>query len=299
MQTLQPGAELATIRHHTRDVAWFIHKGQGRVFLDGRTVTIVPGMLVTMPRGTWHGLRNTGTGLLQILWMSTPAGLEAWWREMSSHHAPLDEATLQSLAKRYDVEPALGGPAPALPAQPPTAHTAPREGRGRGRRRHRRSRRSSAPTGVPPTQPVLTSVPQSLSEAHRIEPISKSPQRLPPATTLHGETASALPQQGPVRESAAPSAPQARPITRRGSPSWRASEATRASPSRPPKAGPPGAGQTVAKPSSPSRRSSPARHAFPHSHGHVKEIYMGGRWIRVEHEGPVIAPGRSYPPKRQ
>ena len=39
----------------------------------------------------------------------------------------------------------------------------------------------------------------------------------------------------------------------------------------------------------------PKQGAHRQRRGHVKEVYMGGRWVQVEGEGPVIAPGRERP----
>lgn len=44
-----------------------------------------------------------------------------------------------------------------------------------------------------------------------------------------------------------------------------------------------------------SSRGRQKHGVFRHRRGHVKEVYMGGRWIRVVGEGPVIAPGRERP----
>ena len=42
----------------------------------------------------------------------------------------------------------------------------------------------------------------------------------------------------------------------------------------------------------------PPRGGLHHRRRHVKEVYMGGRWVQVEGEGPVIAPGKERPRKR-
>lgn len=280
LQTLQPGVELAAVRHTARQITWFIHKGQGRAVLDGRTTTVVPGMVITVPGGVWHALRNTGTGLLQVLWISAPAGLEAWWRQIGTHQGPMDAAALHEAAARHGVElagrsaapidtsftdPRRVGPPSDLPgglgsvgveAVAPVPHSSPARapGTGRGRRRHRRSRRNKPPAqqvGGGPVEPRAADTPAQL------------PQGPGPSAAPHEVPAS------PARPSA-----QGRTFTRR--------------PLRPGASGGP-----------PRIPRKPRDFPRPQSRGPVKEIYMSGRWVRVEHEGPVIAPGRSYPPRRR
>ena len=82
-ETLQRGAEIPVLRHRERDEVWCVLKGQGRATVEGQTVTVVPGAMIYAPKQTWHGLQNTGTGMLQILWVSAPPGLEAYYRDLS------------------------------------------------------------------------------------------------------------------------------------------------------------------------------------------------------------------------
>ncbi|MBI3322940.1 MAG: cupin domain-containing protein, partial [Candidatus Omnitrophica bacterium] len=81
-QALVSRAEIPVHRHLDRDEMLFIYKGQGRAILGGQTIIVVPGVTFHVPRGTWFSLRNTGTGALQFVWVSSP-GLEAFFRDLS------------------------------------------------------------------------------------------------------------------------------------------------------------------------------------------------------------------------
>ncbi|MBI4323225.1 MAG: cupin domain-containing protein [Candidatus Omnitrophica bacterium] len=205
-QTLLPGAQMPAHKHLDQDEVLFVHKGQGRATLNERVIVVVPGAMLYVPRGAWHGLRNTGTGTLQIAWVSAPPGLEAFFRDLSRAGASPTAQTLQELAQRHRVEFRQAADAPAA-SNPPHRH--------RRRRRRRRATPSAAPQG-------------RREKAGGAPPVSLAP----------------------------PAGQPSRPAAGR---------------QRPPR----------------------GRHRR-----RVREVYMGGRWVRVEGEGPVIAPGTQGPERR-
>ena len=226
-----------------------MHKGQGWATLEAQTMTVVPGTVLYAPRQAWHGLRNTGTGVLQITWVSAPAGLEGFFRELSRSSAAADAATLGEIAQRYGIE--------FRPAGEPAASQAPghrhrrhrRGGRGRGRGRQ------GQPSAGQPPQPVVAA------------------PSLPPQPQPSGDRRRRRHRRG--RRGAPPSHPKPS-----GTPSVPKPSGT---PSVSPSAtgGPP---QVQARPAPRGKRRS--------RFGRVKEVYMGGRWIRVVGEGPIISTGR-------
>ena len=115
IRTLPSGDTMERHRYLRYDEVWFVHKGQGRVTVEGHTKTVVPGVTVYVPRGAWHSLQNTGTGLLQIVWVSAPAGIEQLFREISPQDGALLDATaLQAIAQRHGME--VGGDAGTKPS---------------------------------------------------------------------------------------------------------------------------------------------------------------------------------------
>ncbi|MDP3703272.1 MAG: cupin domain-containing protein, partial [Candidatus Omnitrophota bacterium] len=103
-ESLAPGAAIPVHRHVSQDEVWFIHKGQGRATLEGKSMTVLPGVMLYVPRNAWHGLRNTGTGLLQFTWTSAPPGIEEFFREVSRLGASSDAAAVQAIAQRHGME---------------------------------------------------------------------------------------------------------------------------------------------------------------------------------------------------
>ena len=245
-ETLLPGAELPVHRHLQCDEVLFVHKGQGRATLEAQAMTVVPGTVLYAPRQAWHGLRNTGTGVLQLTWVSAPAGLEGFFRELSRSGAAADAATLRDIAQRHGIEFRPGGE----PAAPQAPGPRPRRHRRGGRGRQRGAARQGQPSAGPPPQPAVAA------------PSAPSPPPQPDQPGLGRRRR----RHRRGRHGAPPSPPQPS-----GAPS--------ASP--PAKGGPP---QAQARPAPRGKRRS--------RFGRVKEVYMGGKWIRVVGEGPIISTGR-------
>ena len=221
-ECLPSRAKVPAHRHRYRDFVLVVYHGQGRCLLERKPWTLVPGVVLFVPRQQAIELHNTGTGILQLAWISAPPGFETCVRELSRLGAQADPTLLRDVAERHGIE--VEGVAPSIPeaSAKPSELPQPRPGRA-GRHRHRggRSRRRHPPSGTPQAPPAASDV------------------ATPPAVIA--------PAPSP---SPAPAPPAASP---------RASPRARGERSRP-------------------RRSR------------VKEVYMGGRWVKVSGEGPVIAP---------
>jgi len=155
---LLPGAMIPVHRHLERDQVVFIHKGQGRATLNEQIIIVGPGKMLTVPRGMWYGLRNTGTGALQIAWAAAP-GIETFFRNLSRLGPVSSPETMQELAQRNKVE-----------FRPLSDEPAPRPKRRRGSRGGRGSTRQDTggtkqKTKSPPEAPVSARVGAASSEA--------------------------------------------------------------------------------------------------------------------------------------
>ncbi len=260
-QTLQPGGVLPTIRHLGCDQVLFVHKGQGRVSLEGRSLMVVPGTMIYVPRQTWHSLRNTGTGLLQITWTAAPPGIEDFFRELAQLKDSSDAAALYALAQRHGVE-----------FRSETESAAAPEGdqhkRHRGRRGGRGRRAPTSPTSPPQGQAPTAPVP--------VAPAVRPPQAA--ATPVNQQQPSRRRRRH--RGGRGRSGASAQPSPAIQSKTAAAPAAHAPAPKQPPAAKPQRAGQR------------PGR-GRPHR-SRVKEVYMDGRWVQVSGEGPVIAPGREH-----
>jgi quercetin dioxygenase-like cupin family protein len=271
-QTLEPGAEMPVHRHRGHDEALFVHKGQGRATVGQEQLTVTPGAVVLAPRQTWHGLRNTGTGILQVVWVSAPPGMSELFRDLARGGLSSAPERLRQLSERYGLE-------LASPQEPPSASASPAHEPRRRRRRRRRPAAGSAaaqkPAAIPPGQPAQP----TLAEA-------------PPSVAAPAQPAF-RPEDGqpPTSQAQAPRRRRRHRTRRRHAHRQAAPPAS--SPSPPPAATAPR--QAIgARPRSDSPATlKAARHAAERRprrpRGKVKEVYMGGRWIRVVGEGPVIA----------
>ncbi|MBI3021199.1 MAG: cupin domain-containing protein [Candidatus Omnitrophica bacterium] len=261
--TLLPGAEFPLHRHLHRDEALFVHRGQGRATLQGRSMTVVPGTLVYVPRQAWQGLRNTGTGLLQLAWTATPPGLEDFFRELARLGSSPDAAKMEEVARRHSIEfspPGQPTPPPNEPRTRPGARPArPASWRGAGR--------DVAPRGG----------------------VESVPRDFPVGSTGTGTASSGPPRRRRHRRKrggrgkgsqAPPTPPQS------------AAPAPAATASAPPQQQPDGGGrgQRLGRGGPPPSRGRSRGHGRGRR-GRVKEVYMGGRWVQVAGEGPVIAQG--------
>lgn len=68
-------------KHLNNDELIFIHKEQGTLILDDESVQVKAGDVAFIPRGTWHGLHNTGTENLLMVFQYSPAGFEEYFIE--------------------------------------------------------------------------------------------------------------------------------------------------------------------------------------------------------------------------
>jgi quercetin dioxygenase-like cupin family protein len=83
VQEVSPGAVIPEHLHGREDEIILIQAGVGVATIDGRETGVDAGSIVWVPRGTWHGGRNTGSGVLRWTGIYAPAGFEGYFREIS------------------------------------------------------------------------------------------------------------------------------------------------------------------------------------------------------------------------
>lgn len=81
MEDMTPGRKMRVHKHLHNDELIFIHKGEGTLTLDEETIEVKTGTIAFVPRGTWHGLDNTGKENLQMAFQYSPAGFEQYFIE--------------------------------------------------------------------------------------------------------------------------------------------------------------------------------------------------------------------------
>ncbi|HEU5163910.1 MAG TPA: cupin domain-containing protein [Chitinophagaceae bacterium] len=76
-----PGRKMRIHKHLNNDELIFIHKGEGTLTLDEKSIEVKTGDVVFVPRDTWHGLDNTGKENLSMIFQYSPAGFEEYFIE--------------------------------------------------------------------------------------------------------------------------------------------------------------------------------------------------------------------------
>jgi quercetin dioxygenase-like cupin family protein len=81
MEDMLPGRTMRIHKHLNNDELIFIHKGEGTLTLDEQAIEVKTGTVIFVPRGTWHGLDNTGKENLLMAFQYSPAGFEEYFIE--------------------------------------------------------------------------------------------------------------------------------------------------------------------------------------------------------------------------
>jgi quercetin dioxygenase-like cupin family protein len=97
-----PGDAISIHKHLNEDELIFIHKGSGIFTLDEKEYSVQAGAAALVPKGVWHGLRNTGTENIEMRFAYTPAGFEGFFREMGT---PLGQPhVIKNLEERQKID---------------------------------------------------------------------------------------------------------------------------------------------------------------------------------------------------
>lgn len=81
MEDMDPGRRMRVHKHLNNDELIFINKGSGRFTLGEQLIKVEAGDVMFIPRGTWHGLDNTGEENLVMVFQYSPAGFEQYFIE--------------------------------------------------------------------------------------------------------------------------------------------------------------------------------------------------------------------------
>ena len=76
-----PGRKMRIHKHLNNDELIFIHRGEGTLTLGEDSIPVKAGDVAYVPRGTWHGLDNTGNENLLMVFQYSPAGFEEYFIE--------------------------------------------------------------------------------------------------------------------------------------------------------------------------------------------------------------------------
>jgi mannose-6-phosphate isomerase-like protein (cupin superfamily) len=106
-QQVKVGTGIPMHRHLRMDEGFYVLQGSGTVLLDEVGHSFSAGTSIFIPRMTWHAFENPEAELL-LVWMVTPPGLEAFFRETCSPPgAPpkgLTREQIRAVARNYGTE---------------------------------------------------------------------------------------------------------------------------------------------------------------------------------------------------
>jgi quercetin dioxygenase-like cupin family protein len=83
-ESFKPGDFLPVHKHLNEDELIFLHKGAGLFTLGDQQYEIKAGAVALVPKGAWHGLRNTGKEIIEMRFAYTPSGFEGFFREVGT-----------------------------------------------------------------------------------------------------------------------------------------------------------------------------------------------------------------------
>ena len=82
--SFRPGDEIPVHKHSNEDEFIFLHRGSGLFTLGEKELPIKEGAFALVPKGTWHGLKNTDIENIEMRFGYSPAGFEGFFREVGT-----------------------------------------------------------------------------------------------------------------------------------------------------------------------------------------------------------------------
>lgn len=82
-EKLSPGKLIHVHRHNHFEELLIIIAGKGMGLLEDKYIPVESGSLIFIPQGAWHGLENTGTEDIDLMWIFPRLGMEEYFRATS------------------------------------------------------------------------------------------------------------------------------------------------------------------------------------------------------------------------
>ncbi|MCK1714674.1 cupin domain-containing protein [Bradyrhizobium sp. 143] len=106
-QQVPTGAGIPIHRHFDTDEAFYVLDGSGTFILNDVHHPFEKGGTIFIPKNSWHGFANPDSELL-LLWIVTPTGLDAFFRETCSPPGlppkQLSREQVNQIARKYGTE---------------------------------------------------------------------------------------------------------------------------------------------------------------------------------------------------
>ena len=81
-EDIQPDDGIPVHKHLREDEVIFIQRGSGIFTLGDKEFAVKEGSAAFVPKGVWHGLKNTGREDIRMIFSFSPAGFEGYFREI-------------------------------------------------------------------------------------------------------------------------------------------------------------------------------------------------------------------------
>lgn len=101
---VQPGAGAPLHVSFEEDKYFRILAGRFRFAAGGQERELTAGASVTVARGTPHGFQNAGSEVAQLLLVSTPAGHDAFFKDMAALPVPHKLPEVAAVCRRHKQE---------------------------------------------------------------------------------------------------------------------------------------------------------------------------------------------------
>jgi quercetin dioxygenase-like cupin family protein len=102
-----PGDGIPVHKHLNEEEVIYIQYGSGLFTLGEKEYEVKAGSVAYVPKGLWHGLRNTGTADMRMLFSFTPSGFENYFREIGTRpgkaRKELPAEHWQAIEKKYGI----------------------------------------------------------------------------------------------------------------------------------------------------------------------------------------------------
>lgn len=98
-EVIAPDDFIPVHRHKNEDEIVYIQEGKGEFILGSEKTDVETGSIAFVPKGAWHGLKNSGALPLIMIFTYSPAGFEDYFREIG---VPEGETWKAKSPEEYD-----------------------------------------------------------------------------------------------------------------------------------------------------------------------------------------------------
>lgn len=106
-EDIPPGDMIPVHKHLNEVEVIFIQKGTGTFTLGDKEYTVNEGSAAYVPKGAWHGLKNTGMETIRMVFSYAPSGFEGYFREIGvpkgMEWKPKSPEEFDAIDKKYGI----------------------------------------------------------------------------------------------------------------------------------------------------------------------------------------------------